>query len=510
MQGIAEYASAAAGLSILADACMGLGCDEQLETQADKSPFKPLEPLSELPDLALGPDSPDLLHLSGRRPQASAPAYPSAALAQRILGERSEPPALPDLPAEVAVTSIMLSDPASRLWCAVKLECCINTLMHPMLQLYLDQAGIFCHRPLSMWLHLGGLKCTEKSYSNNHCNSRVAPPCTLLTMNIRSKRVSGAQVQAHMRPHMGAPNGDDAAVAPVELLCAEADHALQQLQGNNASSSWTSSSEDTPSLSQAQYGEDDNSSISSSGGAPISANPDEQSMWVDEQIAEAEFLQQLEDSDSPVEATAQLSLPMFPDLADLDVPTNDQQRLHSSNPAEKDSRESGGKEEVAGKAEGPTSSRAAQGLVLNSAASMPELEEDFVTPAGSPRKQAASAPPVLDLRFTRSDSLASAASFPALDSKKYSACRSSGGLRLTRLVCRPLFTAFDSTAHILTLLVETSPFGHGQFCSASCCQCDSAALAATPISACVGDLPKTTIGSLKEVRLCMHALGALP
>ena len=102
MQGIAEYASAAAGLSILADACMGLGCDEQLETQADKSPFKPLEPLSELPDLALGPDSPDLLHLSGRRPQASAPTYPSAALAQRILGERSEP-ALGGLPAEVSL-----------------------------------------------------------------------------------------------------------------------------------------------------------------------------------------------------------------------------------------------------------------------------------------------------------------------------------------------------------------------------------------------------------------------
>ncbi len=96
-----------AGLNILADACMGLGCDEQLEPQVDKSPFKPLEPLTELPDLALSPDNPDLLHLSGRRPQASTPAYPSAALAQRILGERSESPALDDLPAEVTTCSAL-------------------------------------------------------------------------------------------------------------------------------------------------------------------------------------------------------------------------------------------------------------------------------------------------------------------------------------------------------------------------------------------------------------------
>ena len=94
-----------AGLNILADACMGLGCDEQLEPHVDKSPFKPLDPLTELPDLALSPDNPDLLHLSGRRPQASTPAYPSAALAQRILGGRSEPPALGDLPAEVTICS---------------------------------------------------------------------------------------------------------------------------------------------------------------------------------------------------------------------------------------------------------------------------------------------------------------------------------------------------------------------------------------------------------------------
>ena len=81
---------------------MGLGCDEQLEPQADKSPFKPLAPLTELPDPALHPNSPDLLHLSGqRRPRASAPDYPSAALAQRILGERSTAPAPAGLPAEV-------------------------------------------------------------------------------------------------------------------------------------------------------------------------------------------------------------------------------------------------------------------------------------------------------------------------------------------------------------------------------------------------------------------------
>ena len=110
---LAECPCRAAGLSILADACMGLGCDEQLEPQADKSPFKPLGPLSVLPDL--GPDSPDLLHLYGRRPQASAQAYPSAALAQRILGERSEPPALNDVPAEVAATAFASTNPGLRL-----------------------------------------------------------------------------------------------------------------------------------------------------------------------------------------------------------------------------------------------------------------------------------------------------------------------------------------------------------------------------------------------------------
>ena len=60
---------------------------------------------------------------------------------------------------------------------------------------------------------------------------------------------------------------------------------------------------------------------------------------------------------------------------------------------------------------------------------MPELDENYRTPAGSPRKQAASAPPMLDVRFARSDSLSSAASHPSLDPRKHSACRSSGELR---------------------------------------------------------------------------------
>lgn len=67
----------------------------------EKSPFKPLDPLMGLPDLALRPDSADLAHLSGRRAQAPAPAYPTAAQAQRILGQRSEAPALADMPAQV-------------------------------------------------------------------------------------------------------------------------------------------------------------------------------------------------------------------------------------------------------------------------------------------------------------------------------------------------------------------------------------------------------------------------
>lgn len=97
---------------------MGLGCDEQLEPPADKSPFKPLEPLMELPDPALHPNSPDLLHLSGqRRPQASTPAYPSAALAQRILGERSMAPVPAGLPDEVRFPAARRAAPVPVLHC---------------------------------------------------------------------------------------------------------------------------------------------------------------------------------------------------------------------------------------------------------------------------------------------------------------------------------------------------------------------------------------------------------
>ena len=242
------------------------------------------------------------------------------------------------------------------------------------------------------------------------------------------------QIQGHMRPHMGAPDGEvEAAVAPVELLCAEADQALQQLQGyGSAAPSWTSSSED--SAGSAQERGDAKSSLNS-GRRILGAPLDEQSMWVDEQIAEAELLRQLEDSDSPVEPIAQLSLPMFPDLAHLDGrPDAAQHNVSSTLP---DSR-SGSKEEDA-------SREAMSGTVgclgspwaavggahgsLSSAASMPDLEENFVTPVGSPRKQAASAPPVLDLRFARSDSLVSAASQPACHPNKHSLpCSGSGGL----------------------------------------------------------------------------------
>ena len=426
---LAECPCHAAGLSILADACMGLGCDEQLEPQADRSPFKPLEPLSVLPDL--GPDSPDLLHLSSRRPQASAPAYPCAALAQRILGERSEPPALTDAPAEVATTAFVLTDPGLRL-----------SLWHDGGWLHVPPVCLVARPPESR--PRNSVACCSIKHDGKTCvhtAARLHVSVRFCITSIEAERVRHVQVQAHMRPHMGAPDGADAAVAPVELLCAEADHALQQLQGNNPSSSWTSSSsEDTPSLPPAQDGEDENSSISSSkAGMVTSTGPDEQSMWVDEQIAEAEFLQQLEDSDSPVEATAQLSLPMFPDLAGPEAPSEDQLPPDNSGDRDSKSRESKEHGETAGKAVGHTSSKAAQGLVLNSAASMPELDENFVTPAGSPRKQAASAPPVLDLRFARSDSLSSAASHPVLDHKKHPACRGSGGLRLTHLVCRLSF-----------------------------------------------------------------------
>ena len=219
-----------------------------------------------------------------------------------------------------------------------------------------------------------------------------------------------------MQPHMRAPDGDDAAVAPVEMLCAEADRALQQLQGNvsnGSSSSWTTSSDDS-----APGGDRDNSSTDSSMVLGVSA-ADEASMWVDEQIAEAELLQHLEDSDSPVEATAQLSLPMFPELAPLD-----------GQPAALNTQRSEGADGTLSKGSAAREAACADvGLSLHSAASAPELDEkDFVTPAGSPRKQAASAPPMLDMRFARSDSLASAASHPSCDLRKLSAeCQSSGG-----------------------------------------------------------------------------------
>ncbi len=186
-----------------------------------------------------------------------------------------------------------------------------------------------------------------------------------------------------------------------------------------------------------QDGEDENS-CTNSPGVILSGSLDEQSMWVDEQIAEAEFLQQLEDSDSPVEATAQLSLPMFPDLGPLDGRSEGQPGADSRARARSESPDTDSK--AADTAGMFKSLEAVPGINLNSAASMPELDENFVTPAGSPRKQAASAPPVLDLRFERSDSLASAASKPAHDSKNHSACRGSGGLRLPPLACCLLYT----------------------------------------------------------------------
>lgn len=243
---------------------------------------------------------------------------------------------------------------------------------------------------------------------------------------------------AHMRPHTGAPDGDDAAAAPVELLCAEADQALQQLQGNNsntgASPSWTSSSEDSASA-PAGTQDEENSSIDSTIEGLFSGVPqDEQSMWLDEQIAEAELLRQLEDSDSPVEATAQLGLPMFPDLAHFDGGASSGSNTNSS----------GGHSSAPGAgAEAAMNSVGKDGsaktgskcivMSLNSVASMPELDENYITPAGSPRKQAASAPPVLDMRCARSDSLASAgASRPACDPVMRSLpCNSSGELSLT-------------------------------------------------------------------------------
>lgn len=189
-----------------------------------------------------------------------------------------------------------------------------------------------------------------------------------------------------------------------------------------------------------QDGEDENSSTNSTG-VILSGSLDEQSMWVDEQIAEAEFLQQLEDSDSPVEATAQLSLPMFPDLGHLDGRSEGQPATGSTARARSESPDTDSKAaDTAGKLK---SLKAAPRINLNSAASMPELDENFVTPAGSPRKQAASAPPMLDLRFERSDSLASAASKPAHDSKNHSACRGAGGLFLPPLACCLLYAPLE-------------------------------------------------------------------
>ena len=244
------------------------------------------------------------------------------------------------------------------------------------------------------------------------------------------------QLQGHMHPHVWAHDGEAvAAVAPVELLCAEADQALQQLQGYDSSGpSWTSSSED--SAGSAQERGDAKSSLSS--GRRILGEPlDEQSMWVDEQIAEAELLRQLEDSDSPVEPTAQLSLPMFPDLAHLDGRPDAAQHSVSSTLPDSQSghkKVDASREAMLGTVGCLGSPRAAAGSTqgsLSSAASMPDLEENFVTPVGSPRKQAASAPPVLDLRFARSDSLVSAASQPSSRPGKQSLpCNSSGRLLL--------------------------------------------------------------------------------
>ena len=170
-------------------------------------------------------------------------------------------------------------------------------------------------------------------------------------------------------------------------------------------------------------------------------------MWVDEQIAEAELLRQLEDSDSPVEATAQLGLPMFPDLAHLEGRPDTAQHDASSPPPDSrsDSKEGNACREVRPGTVGCLGSPwgamgCAQGS-LSSAASMPELEENFVTPVGSPRKQAASAPPVLDLRFARSDSLVSAASQPCCRPGKHTFPCSSSGERIETPAQCGLFVA---------------------------------------------------------------------
>ena len=164
---------------------MGLGCDEQLEPPVDKSPFKPLEPLSVLPEM--GPDSPDLLHLSGRRPQASAPTYPSAALAQRILGERSEPAALSELPAEVKHRPPLCRACAGSQSCAGVLQACNS---HQLLLQHGSSDGSALYVFKSVALHVSSGNCIS-SFTYIKVACCVSAVMTMHHHNVSSLRGAG-------------------------------------------------------------------------------------------------------------------------------------------------------------------------------------------------------------------------------------------------------------------------------------------------------------------------------
>ncbi|BDA50692.1 probable CTD small phosphatase-like protein 2 at N-terminal half [Coccomyxa sp. Obi] len=112
----------------------------------------------------------------------------------------------------------------------------------------------------------------------------------------------------------------DQDLAPVERMAAEANAALSRM---SAAAGARGEPPLGPAGCDAAHLEPD-SPATARPAAAASEAADVESMWASEAIAEADMLSHLEEAGSPVEAVAQLSLPMFPEAATPpETPTSD-------------------------------------------------------------------------------------------------------------------------------------------------------------------------------------------
>ncbi len=108
------------------------------------------------------------------------------------------------------------------------------------------------------------------------------------------------------------PGIADEDLAPVERMAAEADAALSAMAAGPAAPV-TGQPDLVPVGCAAAHLEPESPSASELATEALPAGGDAESMWAAEAIAEADMLSHLECVGSPVEAVAQLSLPMFPE-----------------------------------------------------------------------------------------------------------------------------------------------------------------------------------------------------